>query len=159
MRLASFASRTRTAVRDVAPPVVLLLLLAACGPAATATSSLGAPATASATTTAIPSPGGSPLATVPTGLPVMPGSEPVAPLPNDPQLLARWTSAADGAQVYDFFVEALPDAGFQVDQLAPGGEAAIITFSTPDRSQLVLSLTARGAGTRIDLRLPDAAAD
>lgn len=155
MHVVTLASRLRTAVRDT-PPVVLLLMLAACGPAATATSSLGAAATASATPT--PSSAGSPLATPPTGFPVMPGSEAVASLPNDPQLVARWMSAANGALVYDFFVEALPAASFRVDQLAPGGEAAIITFSTPGGSQFAVSLTAQDSGTRIDLRLPDAGA-
>jgi hypothetical protein len=89
----------------------------------------------------------------------MPGSEAVAPTPDDdPQLLARWTSAADGAQVYEFLVEALPVAGFAIDRLAPGGEAAIIAFSAPGGPHYSVSLTAQGAGTRIDL-LTDAASD
>jgi hypothetical protein len=89
----------------------------------------------------------------------MPGSEEVASLPDDPELVARWTSTGNGAQVYDFFVQALPAAGFGVDQLAPGGEAAIITFSGPGDSQYAVSLTAQDAGTRIDLRLRDVAPD
>jgi hypothetical protein len=139
--------------------LAILLVLAACGPAATATSSLGTVATATATATTNTSPSASASATLPTGFPVMPGSEAVASLPDDPQLVARWTTAANGAQVYDFFVEALPTAGFVVDQLAPGGEAAIITFSAPGGTQYAVSLTAQGDGTRIDLRLPDAASD
>jgi hypothetical protein len=140
-------------------PLAILLLLAACGPAATATNSPGPVATATATATTTASSSASASATLPTGFPVMPGSEAVAPMPDDdPQLLARWTSAANGAQVYDFFVEALPAAGLVVDQLAPGGEAAIISFSTSDGSQFTVSLIAQGSGTRIDL-LTDAASD
>jgi hypothetical protein len=89
----------------------------------------------------------------------MPGSEAVLPLPDDPHLVARWTTRASGAQVYAFYVGALPAAGFQIDQLAPGGEAAIILVSLPAGPPLEVSLTAHGDGTRIDLRLPDALAD
>jgi hypothetical protein len=85
----------------------------------------------------------------------MPGSEAAASLTDDPQLVARWTTAANGAQVYDFFVDALLAAGFQVDLLAPGGEAAIIRFSAPGGPQFEVSLTPDDDGTRIDLRFPD----
>jgi hypothetical protein len=71
--------------------------------------------------------------------------------------VASWTSTADGARVYDFFVDALPAAGFHIEQLAPGGEAAIIRFSSPGNLQFELSLSAEGDGTRIDLRLVDTA--
>lgn len=158
MRLASIAYRPRTGFHASAPGLMLLLTVG-CGPAATAPSSIEATAATSATTIATASPGPSASATVPAGFPLMPGSEAVASLPDDPRLVARWTSAADGAQVYAFFAEALPAAGFHVDQLAPGGEAAIITFSAPGSAQLALSLTAHGDGTRIDLRLPDAASE
>jgi hypothetical protein len=155
MGMRTLASRPRTSVRDSAPLLGLLLVLAACGPSTTATSSLGTAATVTAGSTASATPVASPLATVPAGFPIKSGSEAVEPLPDEPRLVARWTSDANGAQVYDFFVEALPAAGFQIDQLAPGGDAAIITFSAPGGAQFSVSLTAEGAGTRIDLRLPD----
>jgi hypothetical protein len=155
MGVRTLTRRLRTTIRCSALLPGLLLPLAACGPAATATSSLGTAATPTPRFTASATPGASTLATVPAGLPMMSGAQAVEPLPEEPRLVARWTSGANGAQVYDFFVEALPAAGFQVDQLAPGGDAAIIVFSTPGGFQLSLSLTAEGAGTRIDLRLPD----
>jgi hypothetical protein len=155
MGVPALASRRRTAVRHSARLLGLLLLLAACGPAATATSSVGTAATATAKPTASATPSVSPVATVPAGFPIMSGSRAVEPLPREPRLVARWTSEENGARIYDFFVEALPTAGFQIDQLAPGGDAAIIVFSAPDGSQFSLSLTADGGGTRIDLRLPD----
>jgi hypothetical protein len=155
MGLPELATRPQTTIRHSAWLLGLLLVLAACGPAATATSSLGPAATATARPTASATPGVSPVATVPAGLPTMSGSLAVEPVPDEPRLVARWTSEANGAQIYGFFVEALPAAGFQIDQLAPGGDAAIIVFSAPDGSQFSLSLIADGGGTRIDLRLPD----
>ena len=132
------------------------LLLAACVPVATATRSLEV--AASVSPVASRTPGASISATVPAGFPLMPGSEAVLPLPDDPQLVARWTTTASGAQVYAFYVEALPAAGYQIDQL-PGGEAAIILVSPPAGPPMEVSLTAHGDGTRIDLRLPDAPAN
>ncbi|MEP6469647.1 MAG: hypothetical protein ABJC24_07735 [Chloroflexota bacterium] len=137
---------------------MLLLLLAACSPASTLTHSLAAASTP--THTASSTPTASPGATgpaVPADFPVMPGSDAAAPLPHGPSLVARWTTAADGAQVYGFFVSALPAAGFEIEQLAPGGDAATIIFRSPGAPELELSLTADGDGTRIDLRLPETA--
>jgi hypothetical protein len=144
-------------VRLLSLALIPMLLLAACGPLATATSSQEAAATSSPAASSTP--GASVSTAVPAGFPVMPASEAVLPLPDDPQLLARWTTTASGAQVYDFYVHALPAAGFRIDQLAPGGEAAIIRVSRPAGPPLEVSLTAQGDGTRIDLRLSDAAAD
>jgi hypothetical protein len=162
MRLAHLASPPLTGVQAFTRASVLLLLLAACSPVSTAPSSLAGASTPSPTPSHTQSftPASRPGATesaAPSGFPVMPGSDAVAPLPEDPTLVARWTTAANGAQVYDFFVDALPDAGFEIDQLAPGGEAAIIRLTSPGALQLELSLAADGDGTRIDLRLPDAA--
>ena len=145
-----------TATVRVLSLALIPILLAACGPLATATSSREAVAT---DTAAASTPGASVSGTVPARFPVMPASEAVLPPPDDPQLLARWTTTASGAQVYGFYVQALPAAGFQIDQLAPGGEAAIIRVSSPAGPPLEVSLTAQGDGTRIDLRLRDADAD
>jgi hypothetical protein len=161
MSLIDHASRPLTAVHACAGILVSLLLLAACSPVPTATGSLAVASTPGPTRSPTsPASASSPDGTAPAGLPnfpVMPGSAAVAPQPGDPSLVASWTSTADGAHVYDFFVEALPAAGFEIDQLAPGGEAAIVRFTAPDTPQLELSLTAEGDGTRIDLRLVDPA--
>jgi hypothetical protein len=148
-------SRQLSAVRAALLALVPMFLLAACGPIATETGSRGALATDSPR----PSTSQDPSASVPAGFPVMPTSAAVIPVPAEPQLVARWMTAANGARVYDFFVDALPAAGFQIHTLAPGGDAAIIRFSAGGAPQLELSLTAQGDGTRIDLRLPDAAGD
>ncbi len=158
MRLIHRASQPFTGIHACIQGPVLLLLLAACSPASTVTGSLAAASTP--THTASSTPASSPHSTgpaVPADFPVMPGSDAVAPLPHVPSLLARWTTATDGAQVYGFFVAALPAAGFEIEQLAPGGDAAIIIFTSPGAPQLELSLTADGDRTRIDLRLPETA--
>jgi hypothetical protein len=151
-------SASRSPVRRLLLGCGFVLLLTACsGPLATGTTSLQPVASASSTIGASKSPHSSASPIVPAGFPVLPGSQAVTSLPDDPQLLARWTAAANGAQVYAFYLDALPAAGFEIDQLAPGGEAAIIRFSPPGGPRLQLSLTAQEAGTRIDLRLADAA--
>ena len=93
-------------------------------------------------------------AAVPEGFPVGPGAEPVT-APADANLLARWVTDENGADVYDFYIEALPVAGFEIEQLVPGGAAAVISFSTPDGEVFDVALTASDGGTQIDLRLPE----
>jgi hypothetical protein len=158
MRLTDLASRPFTGIQACIQGPVLLLLLAACSPASTVTRSLAAVSTPTHTVSSTPASSPHPTGpAVPSDFPVMPGSDAVAPLPHVPSLVARWTTAADGARVYGFFAAALPAAGFEIEQLAPGGEAAIIIFTSPGGPQLELSLTADGDGTRIDLRLPESA--
>jgi hypothetical protein len=134
-------------------PGALLLVgaLAGCAsPGATGSGSASAHATASA------SAGHSELAGVPAGFPIMPGSTAVEPLPTEPGLLGRWTQPVNGSVVYRFFVDALPAAGFRVDQLLPGGAVAVIRFTTAGGDGLDLQLTAARDGTRIDLRQREA---
>ena len=93
---------------------------------------------------------------MPDGFPVFPGAESVTPLV-EPGLVARWVAKADGAEVFDFYVRALPAAGFAIEQRFPGGAAAIIRFNVADAQLLDVSLTASGSGTQVDLRLPEPA--
>ena len=130
--------------------LALLAALVACtSPGATASSSIREPVTLS------PSAGATELPGVPADFPIMPGSVAVEPLPEEPGLLGRWTSAADGSQAYAFFVEALPASGFRIDELLPGGSVAVIRFATAGGEVLDLQLTGAGEGTRIDLRQLD----
>jgi len=108
----------------------------------------------SALATASPSPAPS-LPEVPAGLPVMPGAE-----PTDPGLgvMARWQVDAIAPDVYRFYLDALPAAGFVVTDRFPGGGVAVIRFSAPDGKTLDLSLIVEGegsSGTRIELRPPE----
>lgn len=137
--------------------VAIVTGITACaGPGATASLGEAEPASPASTPSdgVSPSAPGSPLAAVPDGFPVGPGAEPVTP-PADMNLLARWTTDENGADVYDFYVEALPLAGFLIEQLVPGGAAAVISFSTPDGEVFDVALTASDGGTQIDLRLPE----
>jgi hypothetical protein len=81
----------------------------------------------------------------------------VAVSPAEPLAIARWTVDATGPDVYGFYLDALPAAGFVVRDSFPGGNVAVIRFTTPDGDTLDLSLVGEGDGeqTRISLRLPE----
>lgn len=147
--------------RSVAGTFALLIATIAtgCGPtqASPASAPSGESAAAnpsSAAATNSPSPSVS-LPEVLAGLPVMPGAEAADP---DPGVMARWLVDAIGPDVYRFYLDALPAAGFVVTDRFPGGNVAVIRFTTPDGSSLDLSLVGEGEGssrTRIDLRPPE----
>jgi len=148
--------------RSVAGTFALLIAagVAGCIPGATAEPTVSPTLSASAAPSAPPmeSPGALPsVPDVPPGLPVMPDAEPADPLPADPGLIARWAVDAIGPDVYAFYLEALPAAGFAIRDEFPGGNVAVIRFTTPDGTTLDLSLVGEGDGnrTRIDLRLPE----
>jgi len=69
---------------------------------------------------------------LPDGFPVLPGAVAV-PLPeDDPGLIGLWVSEAVGSAAYDFYAAALPEAGYSIVGLYPGGEVALVRFSVPD---------------------------
>ncbi|MBA3689163.1 MAG: hypothetical protein H0W81_10100 [Chloroflexi bacterium] len=69
---------------------------------------------------------------LPRGFPVLPGAASV-PMPrDDPGLMGLWESDQAGSAAYDFYVEALPAAGYPIVGLYPGGEVALIRFGVPD---------------------------
>jgi hypothetical protein len=149
--------------RSVAGTFALLIaaiVTAGCGPiqSSQATAPSGTPPSggstpaipSSAAATASPSPSAS-LSQVPAGLPVVPRAEPVDP---DPGVIGRWEVAAIGPDVYQFYLDALPAAGFVVTDRYPGGNVAVIRFATPDGTSLDLALVGVGedsSRTRIDL--------
>ena len=149
--------------RSVAGTFALLIAIAAasCVPAATIEPSStplagGSAGTQAANPTESPSALPS-LLDVPAGLPVMPGAQTVTAEPSDPGHIARWMVDAIGPDVYAFYIDALPAAGFVIEGRFPGGNVAVIRFSTPDGTTLDLALVGEGDGdrTRIDLRLPE----
>jgi hypothetical protein len=75
----------------------------------------------------------------------------------EPTVIARWTSDASSPEVYEFYLDALPAAGFVVKDRFPGGSVAVIRFTTPAGETLDLALVGQDAegGTRISLRLPE----
>jgi hypothetical protein len=73
-------------------------------------------------------------------------------------VIARWTIDAIVPEVYRYYLDALPAAGFAIRGRYPGGDVAIIRFGVDDGTTLDLALVGEGAGsstTRIDLVLPD----
>jgi hypothetical protein len=84
----------------------------------------------------------------------MPGTVPM-PLPHeDPGLIGLWESDQAGSAVYDFYVDALPAAGYPIVGLYPGGGVALIRFRVPEGEvwQMVARGTADGR-VAIEIRL------
>ena len=130
--------------------VAISSVMAACGPQGPPATALQVSATPSAQATSTGQPGSA----IPGGFPVITGAVSVT-LPAEPDLLARWLADANGAEVFDFYAEALPPAGFEIELLAPGGAAAVIRFRSPDGRLLEIALTASNGKTQIDLRVPE----
>lgn len=73
---------------------------------------------------------------------MVPGAAPVPRPDDDPGLIAVWESDQAGSAAYDFYVDALPAAGYPIVGLYPGGEVALIRFRVPDGR--VWQMVARG---------------
>ncbi len=142
--------------RSIVPGLVLLVILAAgCSMTATGSPSAGASARGS-------SPSGSSGTSrsaegrrqLPGAFPVMPGAVSVPMPQDDPGLIASWGSDRVGSAAYDFYVAALPAAGYPIVGLYPGGEIAVIRFGVP--SGEVWQMVARGTpegNVAIEIRL------
>jgi len=151
----------RRSVAGTVAPLIAAMIAAACSaPGATAdptsppvASGVASPSTSLAAGTPTPAPS---LPAVPAGLPVMPGAHATDP-PTEPGSIARWTVDAIGPDVYSYYLDALPDAGFAILGRFPGGNVAIIRFATPDGDTFDLALVGEGDGdqVRISLRLPE----
>jgi len=103
-------------------------------------------AAASATASALPA--------LPAGFPVAPGATPLGVGDHDAGLIAAWETDEVGPVVYDFYLAALPTAGFEVIGEHPGGAAATIRFRA-GAAVLEVSLTGGLEGTVIALRVPE----
>jgi hypothetical protein len=74
---------------------------------------------------------------------------------DDPGLIGLWTSDAPGSAAYDFFIGALPAAGYPIQGAYAGGAVAQFRFATPAGATWEIDLTANpDLTTRIELRLP-----
>ncbi|MEO8510774.1 MAG: hypothetical protein ABI534_05980 [Chloroflexota bacterium] len=65
---------------------------------------------------------------MPSGFPIPPGAEPALLAPDDPTMIGHWFVPTMGFNVYNFYVDALPRAGFAIEGLYPGDIGAIIRF-------------------------------
>ena len=140
--------------------LTVAIALASCVPGATTQPSSTPRGVPTAGPSSAPPASPSPVSSqpdVPAGLPVMPGAEAAQP-PLDPGTIAQWSVDAIGPDVYAFYLEALPAAGFTVTDRFPGGNVAVIRFTTPDGAAFDLSLVGEGEGsprTRIELGPPE----
>ena len=101
----------------------------------------------------------------PTGTSVASGAAPASDTPSrgTPSALATLPAVPDQLPVMadavpaDPPLDALPAAGFVVMERFPGGNVAVIRFTTPAGDTLDLALVGEAAGkrTRISLRLPE----
>jgi hypothetical protein len=138
-------------LRKGALAVLAALLLAGCAGASRSPTASLAPSVAP---TSSPSTSIEETPALPSGFPVMPGMVPDVPLATEPGLIGRWTTHANGAEVYAFLQEALPAAGYRVDLLGPGDTVAVIRFTPPGGQQLQIDLGQAGDGSFMELRLP-----
>jgi hypothetical protein len=126
--------------RGTAAVVLVALAAGGCGTPNDAANSPGPPSrsaspTASPSVAATRAPTPAELAATPSelarklppGVPVMPDAE-SARLPDDPSVVARWTVPQVGSGVYDWYVKALPAAGFEIVGTYPSDRAALIRF-------------------------------
>jgi len=139
--------------RMISGPITVIVLAAAVGgcvdgPPATATASPGSPATSPGspisppTAAAVASATGTPgaRAELPAGFPIPDGAVRTA-AEGDEDLAARWTAEITGAAAYAYFVAALPAAGYGIEELIPGGTAAIIRLLGSGGEPWILILT------------------
>jgi len=99
----------------------------------------------------------SPAATrspLPDGFPVLEGAMAV-PLPaDDPGVLGRWTTERVGSVAYDFYLVALPAAGYPVLGSYPGDAVAIVRFTAREGQPWQVVITALDSGqAQIEVRL------
>lgn len=126
---------------------LLTTVLAGCaGPGATASGLATATATVSAAAQTAGDGSGASLEASPSVAepPAMPDGFPVHDsmerVGTPPGATAAWTSGAIPPDVYDYYLDALPDAGFEIDLEAPGGTVAILRFHASDGTRYQLDM-------------------
>lgn len=91
---------------------------------------------------------------LPIAFPALPGAVPAAMPDQDPGLIGLWSTDQRGSAAYDFYVEALPRAGYRIVGPYPGGDVAIIRFSLPDGAiWQVVTLASEDGRVAIEVRL------
>lgn len=147
--------RTRFPGRPAALALLALVACAAPGPATpspiavplpslSASQATQAPPSATVSPPQVPGPSGTPFARpsppsssdplagqrppMPAGFPIPQGAEPALLEPDDPTMIGHWYVPTMGFDIYNFYVDALPRAGFPIEGLYPGDSVAIIRF-------------------------------
>ncbi|MDQ2853870.1 MAG: hypothetical protein M3R32_03325 [Chloroflexota bacterium] len=139
--------------------LVVVAVVVACGrDAAVSSPSAGQSAAASlptdAPTAAEPVPSSSiDRVPLPSGFPVLPGAVPMNMADDDPGLIGLWSSDQRGSAAYDFYVSALPAAGYPIVGLYPGGDVAVIRFRSGDAIWQMVAQGGAGGTEAIEVRL------
>ena len=129
---------------------LVVTLISGCSVAAVGSASLAPASVAAAPSN--PSPQRIPL---PSSFPVPPGASPLVMPSDDPGLIGLWTIDAAGSAAYDFFLRALPAAGFPITGAAAGDIVAEFQFRVPGGATLQIDIYANpNLTTRIEVRLP-----
>lgn len=91
---------------------------------------------------------------LPDGFPILPGALAIAVPADDPGLIGLWETDRLGSAAYDFYVAALPAAGYPIVGLYPGGGVALIRFTAEGGEvwQMVAHPTSSGR-LAIEIRL------
>jgi hypothetical protein len=152
MRHSAFRGAARRGVLVVA---VSSVVLTGCGPAASSSPSDGATPRISASTlpsaSALASLGQASRPKLPVDFPVPAGAQ-TTTLPGDPSVIARWTYGKAGSDAYDFYVQALPGAGYTILGQFPGGGGAVIRFQLADGRIWQVVTEPDGGRTRITVQ-------
>jgi len=148
--------RTVAAGLALLAALALAVLASGCAaPAAVSTTpmpSTSAPASgASATSSSLPASAAA-RPVLPAGFPVLPDASPAAPPADDATVIARWTSPQIGSGPFDYYVAALPAAGYRVVGTYPSETTALIRFDATAGTIWQLLLEEAQGGTRITVR-------
>ena len=134
----------------LAHPALVVTLVSACSLEAIGSASLPLGSVAASPSSAAPQ-----RVPLPSGFPVPPGASPIAPPSDDPGLIGLWTIDAAGSAAYDFFLRALPAAGFPITGAAAGDTVAQFQFRVPGGTTLQIDIyAAPNLTTRLEVRLP-----
>lgn len=89
---------------------------------------------------------------LPSGFPVALGAAPQQPPAEDPSVVAQWLLDAVGSGPYDYYLAALPAAGYLIVGRYPAEQAALVRFEIAPGTIWQLLLEGTGNGTRITVQ-------
>lgn len=147
------------AIAGLGSAFVLVAVLVACGRGAAMSSPTTRQSAAATPPTDAPT-GAEPASSatadripLPSGFPVLPGAVPMNMADDDPGLIGLWSSDQRGSAAYDFYVSALPAAGYPIVGLYPGGDVALIRFRSGDAIWQMVAHGGAGGTEAIEVRL------
>lgn len=138
--------------RSIVLAVMVAVVATACSPESSPTPA--SPAGSGGPVTSGAPPGSSQEhPSLPSGFPVMAGALRLPLPPDDAGLIALWETDQIGSAAYDFYVAALPAAGYPIVGHYPGGGVALIRFSVGGQTWQVVARGAADGRVAIEVRL------